>query len=376
MITIAHVITGLDRGGAEGVLARLVTSMDHAKFRNLVISLRDDGVWGGKLRAEGIEVHCLGIRDLFGMLAGRAKLKRLVQAAAPDVVQGWLYHGDLLATLATPPSTALAWNLRNSDLAASGRTSWRVLVALLSRLSTRPDVVIANAQANLNAHIERGYRPRRTHVIPNGVDTESFKLGACSRASARERFGLPDQAFLIGMPARYDGFKDHRTFLAAAALLSQTGLNVEFALAGTDIGEANATLVRLVDEAGLREGVHLLGETDDMPALYAAFDMVTLTSSHGEGFPNVVAEAMASGKPIVATDVGDVRQMIEDASLITPPRAPDALAKAWRAIVELGPDGRAALGARLRAHAEASFGMDAATHAYEALYADLAGGRR
>lgn len=371
MIKLLHLITGLGRGGAEGTLVRLVTRMDRARFTNVVVSLGDEGVFGEELRRAGVDVRALGISGPGTAFAGYSALKRILCDAAPDVVQSWLYHADLMAALAVPRAVTLAWNLRNSDLSPSGRLSWRVLAYILARLSARPNVIVTNARANIAEHIVAGYRPRQTRVIPNGVDAQAFRPGALSADEARASFGLPQKAFLIGMPARFDSFKDHATFLAAARVLKRQVPSVRFVLAGTGTTWDNAVLAKQVRDQELSDSVHLLGDVVEMPSLYSALDLVTLTSSHGEGFPNVIAEAMASAKPVVATDVGDVREMIGDPEGVVAPRSPQAVAVAWLAVYTRSSEERLVLGERLRRRAVTSFSIEAATKAYEDLYEEL-----
>src|SRR5204863_3912623 len=123
---------------------------------------------------------------------------------------------------------------------------------------------------------------------------------------------------------------------------------VRFVLIGAGAETANTALRELIP-AELSDRVTLLGECADMARLYAALDIVSLTSAYGEGFPNVLGEAMACGVPCVATDVGDAAVLIGDTGLVVPPRDPGALATGWCRLADFGADDRAALGGRARA---------------------------
>ncbi len=370
MITVLHVITGLSRGGAEGALSRLVQAMNREEFRSVVVSLRDLGAWGPKLRAAGITVHALDAERWSDGFAALRKLQRIARELQPHIVQSWLYHADLMATLARPRTARLAWNIRNSDLSQARR--WRALVATLATLSRAPDVVVANANSGLHAHLDAGYRPRRSIVIPNGVDTDEFKPNPAARVAARRAFGLPETSFIIGMPARADAAKDHATFFAAAAAVLGVRADATFAIAGVGANPRNASLKEAARSVGLDGRIAMLDEVDDMPALYAALDVVALTSVRGEGFPNVVAEAMACGLPVVATDDGDVRRIVGDAGHVVPRGDVPAVAKAMKQCIAAPPEARSALGARARARIEANFSLAAATAAYQQLYRELA----
>ena len=371
MITVLHVISGLRQGGAEKSLADLAIRSDHRRFHHVVATLRDGGISEARLCEAGVEVAPLHFNRARDFLPARARLRRLINRTNPNVVQSWLYHADLLATLSAPRSIKLAWNLRNSDLTGSNRRSWPLLVSALAALSRQPDLIISNSSAGLTAHIARGYRPRHSLIIPNGVDLNLFRPMPELRADVRARFGLPTDGFVIGMPARYEGFKDHAAFIEAARLASADDHAPAFVLAGEGVDSYNTHLKSLIGAAGLSGRVFVVGSQQNMPALYAALDVVTLSSSHGEGFPNVLAEAMASGVPVVATDVGDVRTLVGDVGRIVPPRIPRALAEAWRQMAALEAAGRKEIGMRGRTRVETHFSQERMISAYQAAYLEL-----
>jgi glycosyltransferase involved in cell wall biosynthesis len=117
----------------------------------------------------------------------------------------------------------------------------------------------------------------------------------------------------------------------------------------------------------------LLGERGDLPAIYPIADIVTLSSAFGEGFPNVLAEAMSCAVPCVATDVGDAGDIIGETGIVVPPRHPMALAAAWERLAALAPDDRYALGVTARARIVEQFDLSAIVARYEALYQTIGG---
>ncbi len=218
-----------------------------------------------------------------------------------DVVQGWLYHGDLAALLGLALSgrrrtTRLAWGLRcsNLDMDVYGR-GLRLVQAACARLSRYPDIVIANSKAGLTTHLALGYRPRRTAVIYNGIDIERFAPDPARRAEVRRSLGIDERAPVIAHVARLDPMKDHQTLLAALGLLPQV-----HCLA---IGAGTETLPD-------RPNLHRLGRRDDVSRLLPAADFIVSSSAYGEGFSNALAEGMASGLPAIATDIGDARELV------------------------------------------------------------------
>jgi glycosyltransferase involved in cell wall biosynthesis len=302
-----------------------------------------------------------------------------VRRHKPDVVQTWMYHANLMAGLAAkaagrPP---VIWGIRQSDL--DPRVSKRSTIAV-ARLGARlsralPDKIVCCAENARLVHEAMGYAPERMVVIPNGFDLDRFKPDDGAKALLRRELGLPDSALLVGLAARCDPQKDHRGFLAAAALLRRGNPDARFMLCGDGIDAGNTALAGWIAEHGLGAVTHLLGPRADMPRIMAGCDAMVSASAFGEGFPNVLGEAMAAGTPCVATDVGDSRLIVGDTGAIVPPRDPAALAAALQAILSLSGAERRAQGARARARIAEHYSLDAVTARYAALYRAAIAGR-
>jgi glycosyltransferase involved in cell wall biosynthesis len=264
----------------------------------------------------------------------------------------------------------LAWNIRCSDMIGSS-----VVRAILSRFSARPEMVIINSLAGRRFHERIGYHPRRWEYIPNGYDTQLMRPDETARSRLRAALGIDASAIVIGMPARYHPMKDHAGFLAAARQAAARP-DIVFVLLGTGIEPGNPDLVRAIEAQGLMPRLRLLGERADMSAVYPALDIATLSSAFGEGFPNVLAEAMACGVPCVATDSGDSAEILGECGVIVPPRDPPALAEGWQRMIALGPDGRRALGARARARIVENYDLDRVVPRFETLSSEIASAAR
>jgi glycosyltransferase involved in cell wall biosynthesis len=323
-LRILHVITGLDAGGAESMLAALVTAAPRGDFVHHVVSLKAGGVHAATLRAAVVEVDELGLAPQWPDPRALWHLVLLIRSTRPDLVQGWLYHGDLAAWLGLAlsgrrGSTRLAWSLRGSRLdLAEYRRGLRLAVGACTALSRRPDIVIANSRAGLAEHLALGYRPRRSAVIHNGVDVARFAPDPARKIEIRRMLGIGETTPLIAHVARVDPMKDHRTLLAAMRLAPE--IHCLAIGAGTD---------SLPDLANL----HRLGHRDDVPRLLQAADVIVSSSAYGEGFSNALAEGMAAGLPAVATDVGDAREIVADTGVIVAARDPAALAAGIRSLV-------------------------------------------
>jgi glycosyltransferase involved in cell wall biosynthesis len=302
-------------------------------------------------------------------------LVRLVSTARrlkPDLIQGWMYHGNLAAQLAamfTVRPVSVFWNIRQSlyslDYEKPGTAK---VIKLGARLSHWPAKTLNNSRTSVAQHSVIGYETSSTVVIPNGFDTELFAPSEQARHSVRSELGVAHDTFLIGLIARYHPMKDHGTFLHAAALLLKEFPDSQFVLAGKDVNWNNEFLRSLIQDLGMVERVHLLGERLDMPRLTAALDIASLSSAYEEGFPNVIGEAMACGVPCVVSDVSDSPWIVGDSGRVVPPRNPEALARSWKDLIELGLEGRKALGETARSRVIECFSLISVVEQYESLY--------
>ncbi len=374
-IRVMNVITGLDRGGAETVLAQLVGALDPAQIAASVVSVTTEGPLAEPIRAAGIPLTALGMRGLSDLPSALTRLRRLIGDERPHMLQGWLYHGDLLATLAClgSSSPALAWNLRCSDIDMRHYgISSRLVRRACAFLSGRPALVIANSQAGLDVQLRLGHRPHRTALVPNGIDLKRFHPDAAARQAARAAWNAQDDTLIIGMVARWDPQKDHETFVRAAALLAGRRKKIAFVLIGKGLQPAAPGIASLLDRFPVAAPVHLLGERPDVAALIPGFDVATLSSAFGEGLPNAIAEAMACALPCVVTAIGDSAGLVGETCLTVPPRQPTLLAEAWERLVDAGPARRAALGQAALKRIVTNYRLEAMAAHYTSLWQNLA----
>jgi glycosyltransferase involved in cell wall biosynthesis len=372
-IKLVHIISGLGQGGAETMLYKLVSALARQRFEQHVISLRDLGVVGPRIQALGIPVSPLNLRP--GITDPRAlfKLYRQLRRLAPDVVQTWMYHADLIGGLAARWARVprVLWNIRQSNLDphAIKPATQRVIRAatLLSR--SVPEHILCCSERARDLHIALGYPADRLEVIPNGFDLQTFRPDPQARAALRAELGIADTAIVIGLVARFDPQKDHRGFLRAAALLAAQYPQCEFLLCGTEITWDNLTLANLIQAADLARRHHLLGPRHDMPTLYAALDIHVCASAYGEGFPNAVGEAMACGVPCVVTDVGDSALLVGETGRVVPPRDPAAMTAALSELVQWDPANRQSLGAAARQRIVEHYALEIIAARYARCYA-------
>jgi len=369
---IVHVITGLPVGGSQMMLLKLLTAMDPESWEAEVISLRDIGVMGERIRATGVDVRALGMREHLGDISAPGKLAKTLRERPPHVVQTWLYHADLIGGIAAwRAAVPVIWGIRQSNLSPQDTRRSTIWIAkLCARLSHRiPRRIVCCSEAARRFHTAMGYAGEKIVVIPNGFDLRSFHPDPEARQSVRRELGLTPSTPLVGLVARFDTEKDHRTFVQAAARLHAVMPEVHFLLCGQDVDPKNPLLAAWLASAGIQSRCHLLGPRDDVPRLTAALDIAT-SSSCGEGFPNVIGEAMASSVPCVVTDVGESAAIVGDTGRAVPAKDPTALADAWRALLE-APGTREHLGAAARRRVESEFDITVIANRYSTLYGEL-----
>lgn len=372
---ILHIITGLNTGGAEMMLYKLLSSMERDLFSPEVISLTDAGPVGDKIQSLDVPVEALGMKRAVPDPQAVFCLARRLRQRRPDLVQTWMYHADLIGGIAAKMAgdIPLAWGIRHSNLDPKGSkrtTIWTTQVC--ARLSGWfPKRIVCCSEASKRVHALLGYDTAKMVVIPNGFDLASFKPDAGARHSVQQKLGISKETFIIGLVGRFDSQKDHFNFIRAAALLNQSNPEVVYLLCGDGITWDNKALAGWIEEAGLRERFHLLGRRDDMPRIQAALDIAVSSSSYGEGFSNTVGEAMACGVPCVVTDVGDSALIVGDTGRVVPPKDPAALAGAWGELIRMSPQERAGLGAAARNRIMKNFSLPVIAASYEQLYKEL-----
>lgn len=374
MLKIVHLITGLGLGGAENQLSQLVMHSDSNRFKHIIISMQDLGQWGPKLLQQGFTVYTLNMRRSSISISGLYRLYKILRQEKPNILQTWLYHADLLGVLVGKflRFPKIVWNIRCSDMQLKNYSRLTSLVIqLCSYISFLPKAVIVNSHAGQKAHQALGYQVKRWINIPNGFKTDYFKPDILSRDRMRSNLKIAQKTLLVGMVARFDPMKDHIGFLAAAKKVLEKFKNVQWVLAGTGVDNQNETLIKEVNNLGLASHIHLLGPQTNMPELLNGLDLLVLPSAFGEGFPNILGEAMSCGVPCVASHVGDSAIIIGDTGEVVKPSEPNDLAKAIADILELDVAERKRLGELARKRIVENYHFLNIIKHYETIYEEL-----
>jgi len=373
-ISVAHIITGLATGGAQRALCNLLHGGLATRFNSLVVSLSGEDELTQPIRESGAAVHSLGIGTEQNTITGAHKLTKIIANFRPDIIQGWMYHGNLaayVARLLSARKAKLAWNIRHSlqDIKLERPATQRIIKAnrLLSRI---PRLILYNSDVARKQHERFGFSPKFGHVAPNGIDMQKLTPSHEKRTTARTALGIPLNTLVVGHVARFHPMKNHSGFIQAAIAIANRLADVHFVLIGRGVTLQEQGLRQQIPDH-LRARFHLLGERKDIVDLMSSMDVFCLSSSWGEGFPNVIGEAMACRLPCVVTNVGDSAFVVGSTGIVVEPDEKDSLIGGILQLLTMEEDARHSLGIEAQARIKDNFQLGAAVDQYTSIYASI-----
>jgi glycosyltransferase involved in cell wall biosynthesis len=367
MKRILFISTGLGVGGAEKQLVRLLSRLREKTISIAVVSLSSRGVVSNEIEGLDIPVLHLNLERLLRFPFAFARLMFFILAFKPDVIHGWMYHGNFVAWWVKrlfAPRARLLWGVRQSfygldkEKPLTGK-----IIRFCAKVSGKTDAIVYNAHVARAQHESFGFAAAKSTVIDNGFDPDNFHPDPEAYAAIRRKLGLAPDTLLIGLIARFHPMKGHAVFIEASKRQLRCE-NVHFLLAGRGVTPDAPAFSAWYAEPGLTERLHLLGERQDIPGITAALDIAVSSSSWGEGFSNTVCEAMSCAVPVVATDVGDSRRILGEAGLIVPPGDASALAAAWERLLAMPAAARQQMGRQGRSRVMAEFSLSAVADRY------------
>lgn len=371
-VKVMFIVTGLSRGGAEVMLGTTLRALDRYAISPCVVSLKELGPIGAEIESLGIPVFALQIGTRRGIVSGLCRLLKLVGTERPQVLQGWLPHGNLVATIVgLLRRVKVVWGIRNSALPQGSErvmTLWWVRV--LSKLSRFADRVIYNSEAGRTYHESIGYDATKSQVIFNGFNVDRFRPSKVQRVRFRSMHKIETDVVVIGLVGRYHPLKDHATFLRAAGIIRQRYPQTVFLLVGRECTVENAALQTEITLNRLDGSVRLLGELGEMDTVFPALDIL-VSSSISEGFPTAVGEAMSCAIPCVVTDVGDSAYLVGSTGGIVAAKNAEALAAACMQFLVMGAASRTKIGDAARQRIVSQFAVDHAALRYAGVYREI-----
>ena len=332
---IVHIVTGLGDGGAEHTLFKICKY--DIKNKHIVISFKRYGKYFPLLNKLGIKVYCLNAS--FFSIHKFFFLIKLIKSLKPDIVQTWLVHADFIGSIAARLAgiKRILWNIRYSNIEIKkSKLSTILIIKVLSKLSyIIPKKIIIVSKKAKKIYEIKGYDKKKLKFIPNGYDLSTFKINKDQKINFQKKNKIKKDIPLIGYVARYDPLKDHLNLLNALSLIKLKGINFFCILVGYDINKSKI-LVNEINKLKLNNSIRLMGPIKNISKIMNLLD-IHVQSSASEGFPNVVAEAMAHKTPCVVTNVGDSSYIVGKTGWVAPSNDSVKLAKAIKtAFNEIG----------------------------------------
>lgn len=366
-------VARLATGGAERQIVQLAVGLARRGHRVSLWTLYP----GGELEHDLAEAPDVRLDSLFkkkrtsrlhaayDLLTAAPRLRKTLGNQAIDVIYSFLYPSSAIAGLAVGRRRDARWVL--GVRSAGARLNWEraLFFKLCAWLSPQAALLVANSHRGLKDHVARGFRASRSIVIPNGIDSQRFRPSEELRRRTRHKLKIPEEAVVIGRVGRLSPVKDYPTFLRAARSLKDRDPRAVFLCVGDGPKKNKRDLLALCRQLGLETSVIWTGTRSDIVALFNAMD-IAVSNSLSEGFPNVVAEAMACGVPCVVTDVGDSALVVGDAGLVVPPSDPEALVGAIEILIATSPSGK-----ECRHRIENAFSLETMTAATETALREL-----
>lgn len=360
------------------MLLKLIEARRNPRLRPVVLSLMTPGVVADRIRAHDVVVRSLGMPEGTLSAAAPFRLLRETRRLRPDLIQGWMHHGNLAATVAAqavPGRIPVVWNVRHSLVSLSReKPLTRAVLRLGALLSRTTAAIVYNARVSAEQYERFGFHPGRTTVIPNGFDCDRFRPAPDARRLLCRSFGAGEETYLVGMVARHHPMKDVVNLIEAARRVRAAGFDLHLLLIGRGYEAPPAEVMAAAREALPADRLTLSGERLDVASWLPGLDLLVLPSAWGEGFPNILGEAMACGVPCVTTDVGDSAWIVGPHGTVVPPQDAEALAEGIIGLLDLAPEARRQLGEAARARVTELFSLSRVTERYEALYEGLIGG--
>ncbi len=328
---IVHIIPTLDIGGTELVLLRLIQHSTLGLFHHQVVCLGQGGGILPRFVEANIPVFCCGIHPQCPNPWKLLQLRRWMADQNPDLIAGWLYHGNFVSLLmAQGLGCRVIWNIRQCVI--SRQQEKKVTAALRwlgARFSWYPERIVYNSRKASMEHEALGYDPTKTYVIPNTVDATVFAPNSLARIEVRQELQISSDAVLIGLIARYHPIKGHAIFLQAAQLALAQVPQLHFILLGTGTVWSNPELANMIQQLGIpSSNIHLMGEQTHIERYTAALDIAN-SCSLSEAQSNAILEAVSCGVYCVVSNVGDSAELVGSYGAVVPVGDSNQLAAAW-----------------------------------------------
>lgn len=381
---ILHIVNDLNGyGGAEMTLLRYLSERPEMRQHHQIVvlrSVRDGPSVGIDLARLGVRVKSLGVTGAISTVLAFPALIREARATRPDIISAWLYYPCLLAVLVRPFLNGfprIVWHIRSLPYVRFGDKPARYITQrLLALCSYLPRIaIVTNSTAARRAHVDIGFskKPERWSVVANAIDAKIYAPNPGMRAGLRAEWRVPSHGIVIGAVGRVVPEKAYPDYFASlgdafATLPEDMRARIHIVVVGRGTSREDQGFAELAARSGLsHENMHLLGQRDDVPNILAGLDMFVLPSK-SESFPNVLAEAMATGLPAIANDVGDCALVLGDRRFVASHIKGETLADRILAILKMPLEEREQIGRKNRERATQVYTMPRMIAGFDAVF--------
>lgn len=373
-VKIVHIIIGLNVGGAEMMLYRLVTDdTENELLEHIVISLTNSGPVGKLLKNSNITVYAVRLNSIYSSFKVFFRLRRILLTQRPDIVHTWMYHADLLGGLAARSVgiDRVVWCVRSTDISIGSSLITRLIKRSCAKLSHYiPATIVFAAHRSRETHLAVGYNPTKAKVVHNGFHYPIKKIQKRVKTRFRRKLGLSSEDRLIISVGRFNEVKDFETFFKAISILSKRYTDFKVLLVGTGLDHNNIELMSLIERSGYKEKYIFIGYRKN-PMRYMTISDIFCLHSKSEGFPNVLGEAMSCGLACLSTDVGDAAILLGNSDWIVPVASSDIMAEKLLQLLKMPNSERLKLGNDYEIRIGKMFSMSSVSSNYKNVYEEL-----
>tara|TARA_Y100000768_G_scaffold383254_1_gene365062 strand:+ start:208 stop:1329 length:1122 start_codon:yes stop_codon:yes gene_type:complete len=363
-VSVAHIITGLNQGGAEKLLYDLVRLRDKNKFNYHIISLSSKGYYGKKFEEIGIPIYCLNMnfKNFPKILFQFFKEYKRQHRPRPDIIHSWMYHANLFGSILSKLiNVPIIWSIHHaSPFNNSLKTKFIVILNIIVSYLSPTRIVYCSNYA-YKTHSPIGFKKKIQSIICNGIDTDYF---ACDNNLGNK------EKIRIGFVGRWDPIKNHKLFIKVVSDLLNEDNNLEIMMAGQQINDKNEDLLESLNENAVKEKIKLLGECDDIVSFFCNLDIL-VSCSFEESFGLVIAEAMACGTLCVVTDTGMSSTIVGNTGIVVPINDRKSLRNGILKLIRLDERKKIELSSLARKRILEMFDIDKMTTDYQNLYIEI-----
>ena len=322
---IVHIINSLKKGGAEGNLYRLC-KLHKIEYKNkidiTIITLIDNGYYEAELKKLGIKIFSLKLEKnnkFLDLIKKILKLRKFIKKQNPDIIQSWMYHSNFITLFFSKRFYEnLFWNIRHSELNLQISKKKTILISIICGLFSKivPKKIIYCSEKSINFHVDQHfYCKNKTSLIYNGYNDKVYYPSKYLNLRFRKKNKINKSDIVLGFAGRYAKQKNIYSILIAFSKIVKKDNNVYLCMVGKDINFSNKELTSLIVELKIKKKVILLKEQKNLLEFYNGIDLLILMS-HSESFPNVVAEAMLCSTPVLSSNVGCSRKIINNCGFV------------------------------------------------------------